>query len=144
MRSIDGAHHYGITVSDLDRSIEFYRDTLGLDVAMTDRLEGEEISKQVGIDGTVLRIAHLDVEGCLLELLEYEEPGSDEPRDISNNDVGAAHFCIAVDDLEAVYDGLKADVEFISEPVTLGNGAVGVYLRDPDGNPLELLEPPSS
>ena len=140
---IEGAHHYGVTVSDLDRSIAFYQDTLGLEVSITDRLEGEGIGQQVGLEGTILKLAHLNVEGCLLELLEYEQPkGGNRNPETANNDVGAAHFCIEVSNINDLYAELEDDVEFLSEPATLENGAVGVYLLDPDRNPLELLELP--
>jgi catechol 2,3-dioxygenase-like lactoylglutathione lyase family enzyme len=59
--------------------------------------------------------------------------------------VGAAHLCFAVSDLRDSYDELRADgVEFLSEPREDQFGTGWVYMRDPDGNTVELLQDPPS
>lgn len=134
------AHHYGVTVSDLDEAVKFYTDTLGLEQAAKLSFASEEFSKLVGVEDVDVNLAHLDADGCIVELLEYDNPiGGDANEGVANNDVGAAHFCLEVDDLDAIYDELSNDVEFINLPQTLDNGLQVVYLSDPDGNIIELL-----
>lgn len=138
---IGSAHHYGVTVSDLDESLAFYRDRLGMEVV--DRLSFEEdaFDRFVGVDGADVEIAFLDADGCLYEVLEYRSPpGGDLNEGASNNDVGAAHFCLEVDDLWAVYDDLQEDTPFVSEPQELSTGATVAYAKDPDGNVIEFVE----
>jgi catechol 2,3-dioxygenase-like lactoylglutathione lyase family enzyme len=136
-------HHYGVTVSDIDRSLEFYRDVLGFPVV--DRLTnaGPEISAAVGVDDVELEVVFLDGGSTLVELLRYERPsGGDANEGVRSNDVGASHVCLRVDNVDAAYESLRETVPFFSEPRTLEGGVKIVYLTDPDGNVLELLEKP--
>jgi catechol 2,3-dioxygenase-like lactoylglutathione lyase family enzyme len=137
-------HHVGLTVSDLDASLVFYRDVLELDVIDVLDVDGPEISRLVGVPGAHLRIAFLRLVGIQLELLEYVEP---EQRTYGrrNSDVGAAHVCFRITDLDAAHAELTAHgVEFLSEPLRVADGPHAgrgiVYFRDPDGITLELLE----
>lgn len=134
-------HHYGVTVSNLDESVAFYRDALGMPEADRAHFDDEAFGRFVGLEDVDVDIAFLDGGGCLVELLEYARPpGGDANEGVSNNDVGAAHVCFDVDDVESTYEDLSDDVEFVSRPQTLDNGAKVVYLYDPDGNVVELLE----
>lgn len=138
---IGNAHHYGVTVSDLDEALEFYRDELGMELADELSFDSEEFGKFVGVEDVDVDIAFLDANGTLVELLEYNHPpGDDANEGVSNNDVGAAHFCIEVDDIESVYDEFSSKTEFINPPQTLDNGAKVAYMYDPDDNVIELLE----
>jgi glyoxylase I family protein len=138
---IGNPHHYGLTVSDLEEAVDFYDGVLGMEKADELSFASEEFSKFVGVDGADVDIAFLEADGFLVELLEYNEPdGKNANENISNNDVGAAHLCIEVDDIDGIYDDLSESVEFINPPQTLENGAQVVYMHDPDGNVVELLE----
>jgi catechol 2,3-dioxygenase-like lactoylglutathione lyase family enzyme len=141
-------HHTGLTVRDLDRSLAFYRDLLGMDVVFEQEKQGGYLATIVGYEGAHVRMAHLAFggDGHRLELFEYVEPSSrghaSEPRD-----VGVTHVCLAVEDIHALHARLRAErVEFYSEPVLVDTGAnaggFGVYLRDPDGITLELFQRP--
>ena len=143
---IGTAHHYGVTVSDIDESIEFYRDVLGLE--LTDRRtiesgseDSRKFSKFVGVPGDLeITIAFLDAGGADVELLEYQPAGADANEGVANNDPGAAHFCLEVDDVDGAYERIEADVEAVHEPVTLSKGTRVMYLYDPDGNVVELAD----
>ncbi len=138
---IGTSHHYGVTVSDMDEALGFYRDTLGMEVVDQLSFASEEFSKFVGVADVDVDITFLDANGCAVELLEYNNPpGGDANEGVSNNDVGAAHFCLEVEDAQAVYDDLSDEVEFINPPQTLENGARVAYMIDPDGNVVEILE----
>jgi catechol 2,3-dioxygenase-like lactoylglutathione lyase family enzyme len=144
---IGTAHHYGVTVSDLEETLPFYRDTLGLELVSRGHVErgsadSETFEDFVGVDGTVdVEVVFLDAGGCQVELLQYHSPEGEDAHGASNNDPGASHFCLEVEDIDAVYDDLRADgVEFVSEPVTLSKGVRVAYMYDPEGNIVELSD----
>ena len=138
--------HTGLTVRDLDRSLGFYRDTLGMETLFEQEKEGGYLAAIVGYPGAHVRMAHLAFPGDdhRLELFQYLEP---EPRGEPGEprDVGITHICLLVDDIDALHVRLRAaGVDFYSDPVLVDTGAnaggVGVYLRDPDGITLELFQ----
>lgn len=143
-------HHIGLTVSDLDRSIGFYRDVLGLPfwIAPTPWIEGEHLAKALGVDPPAsLRVALFKVgDGdTLLELLEYKSPPSTTRRALSQNNVGAAHVAFLVPDIRARMAELAArGVRFNSDVNVVDDGPLAgwrwVYFRDPDDHTLELVE----
>lgn len=138
---IGEAHHYGVTVSDMEEALGFYRDTLGMEKVEEFEFASEEFSAFVGVENADAHLVFLDADGCAVELLEYNNPpGENANEGVSNNDTGASHFCLAVDDIELVQDDLSDEVEFVAPPQTLANGAKVAYMYDPDGNIVELLE----
>lgn len=137
-------HHYGVTVSDLDAAEEFYVDRLGLSVVERMSFDDEAFSRFVGVPDADVDIVFFDAGGFRIEVLEYAGSSGNANDGVSNDDVGAAHVCLEVDDLDAEYRRLDADVDFVSPPQMLENGAEVVYARDLDGNIVELLEPSST
>jgi catechol 2,3-dioxygenase-like lactoylglutathione lyase family enzyme len=135
-------HHIGLTVRDLDRSAAFYRDLLGLREVARNRLDGEPISGQTLLPGTVIDVAILAGSNTLLELLCYRHPAP-RPYALRACDAGAAHVCIVVEDIEARVDALRrAGVDLPSAPARLMDDDTWmVYVRDPDGIIVELIQP---
>jgi lactoylglutathione lyase len=140
-------HHTGLTVRDLDRSVAFYRDVLGMDVVFEQEKQGGYLAEIVGYPEAHVRMAHLAFAGETqrIELFEYVEPPSrgeaGEPRD-----VGITHVCLRVDDVDELYERMcAAGAAPLSAPVLVDTGANaggrGVYLRDPDGILIELFQP---
>jgi catechol 2,3-dioxygenase-like lactoylglutathione lyase family enzyme len=133
------AHHYAVTVADLERALEFYRDTLGLDVLAQFTIDDDAFATGVAVPGASGRFAHLDAGGARVELVEYDPQGDPIPE-TALNQPGATHLGLAVEDPWAVYDALPADVPTLSEPQTTGTGTTILFVRDPDGNLVELLD----
>ena len=133
------AHHYGITVSDLDRAVEFYRDVLGLEVIAEFSVGGDAFATGVDVDGASAEFAHLDAGDARIELVSYD-PEGDTRGNSSLNEPGAAHVGLEVDDLNAVYEALPNGVDTLSEPQTTESGTKICFVRDPEGNLVELLE----
>jgi len=96
-------HHVGITVKDLDKSIRFYHDVLGLQFANEPSpwFDGEELSRGVGVPGAALRQVSLLVGDTTLELLEYRSPPSETDKPLQSNNLGASHVAFLVDDIES-------------------------------------------
>jgi len=133
------AHHVGITVSDLDRAVAFYTDTFDLDVIAEFSVGGDAFADAVDVDGATGSFAHLDAGGSRIELVEYEPEGSaGEPPEL--NRPGAVHVGFDVDDLDAFYEGLDDGVETLSRPRTTESGTRILFVRDPEGNLVEVLE----
>jgi lactoylglutathione lyase len=144
-------HHAGRTVADMDASLGFYRDLLGLKVVDDDTLDGPELSELVGLAGARLRAVMLSIDGQtpFAELIQYLAPESRPLRgDEAASDVGDAHFCFLVDDIEAECARLKAaGVRFTGAPLLATEGTFegewAAYCYDPDGLLVELWSRPS-
>ena len=148
--TVNGLHHTCYTVSNLDRSLAFYRDALGCEVLATQEKEGGYLAAIVGYPDAHVKMAHLraPASGHVLELFEYVAPEGSAPNRIEPKDVGTAHLCFLVDDLVDVHQRLvDAGVDtFVSPPILvdtgINTGGYGIYLRDPDGILLEIFQPP--
>jgi len=134
------AHHLGITVSDLDRVLTFYREVLDLPVLARFSVSGEAFATGVDVPGGTGRFVHLDADGIVLELVEYDPQAGDGHAE-GLNQPGATHLGLEVTNLDAFHDSLPADVETLSPPQTTESGTRICFLRDPEGNLVELLEP---
>jgi catechol 2,3-dioxygenase-like lactoylglutathione lyase family enzyme len=147
MPRIAGAHHTSFTVADLDRSLAFFRDLLGLEVVFTREVRDDYFGRIVGLPGCAVRAALLRLPGGHhVELFQYLQPPGRvyQPRPC---DPGSAHLSLLVDDLPALHAVLAArGAAFVSEPVAItagpNRGAWAVYLRDPNSILIELIQPP--
>src|SRR5262245_49044785 len=142
-------HHVGITVKDLDASVRFYHDVLGLGFSNEPSpwFEDPGLGRAVGVPGAALRQVSLllDDAGTNLELLEYKSPPSETSEPLLSNNVGASHVAFLVDDIEAKIEELEAKGITCFSPVHVVDEGVlagwrWVYFADPDGYPLELVE----
>ena len=148
---VTGFWHAGVTVRDMDAALRFYRDALGLEVESETRLDGAYAGPIVGLEPESILAVFLRVPGTQtrVELFEYHglerHPASARPCD-----PGTGHFCLFVDDLDAVHARLaRCGFADRGPVVTIDRGprtgAKVVYAIDPDGYHVELFErPPAS
>jgi catechol 2,3-dioxygenase-like lactoylglutathione lyase family enzyme len=148
-QTVLGIFHGGITVSDMDRALEFYRDFLGLELLYDRETTAPYLGEMIGLESPDLRIAFLRTgpgdEGYI-ELLEYR---SIERRLVGHApwDPGSGHICFSVVDVDRLYAELlrsgytarSAPVDIVSGPNT---GSRAVYVSDPDGHWVELFQRP--
>lgn len=135
--------HVGLSVSNLDRSIAFYRDLLGLEVLrMIEAGPTMRLGEIVGMPGCSAKIAHLMKGDVMLELFEYRDPrGTPIPKDRRQADFGFIHAGFTSTDTRGDYARLKAaGVSFLSEPVEFRPGVWVAYFRGPDGEVGELRQ----
>ena len=144
--------HVGITVRDMDKAVEFYRDTLGLKVIGDVTIAGEEASTVTQVPGTKLRAVYLrykdDPTSPPIELLHFVEPAGDHGKPYPGlANPGITEVAFWVKDIEKTYQELRAKgVDFYSAPQLFdlegeGYGKVkAVYFRDLDGTTLELMQ----
>jgi catechol 2,3-dioxygenase-like lactoylglutathione lyase family enzyme len=140
-------HHVGITVKDLDASIRFYHDVLGLPFSNEPSpwFDAPELGPAVGVPGAGLRQVSLLLGDTMLELLEYKSPPSATTQPLQSNNIGASHVAFLVDDIhETVADLSSKGISFFSDVNVVDEGVLAgwrwVYFADPDGYPLELVE----
>jgi glyoxylase I family protein len=145
-------NHVSVTTADLGRSLAFYADLLGLEVLGRGESHSRQLESVIGLGPLRLRWAELDLGApSFLELFEYVAPRGTplSQRTLSQrtSDAGAVHFALTVDDLDALYPRLlEAGVRMRSAPVRLRTGtwvgAQAVYVLDPDGATVELVQFP--
>ena len=146
MGNVTGFFHGGITVDEMDRSLTFYRDGLGLEIEFDRMLDAPYLKEVLGLSFDAIRAVYLKIPGGgFVELLEYRGierlPAASRPCD-----PGAGHLCLFVDDVEAVHDrlaGLGFDARSASVvDITAGPnaGARSAYIADPDGYYIELFQ----
>jgi len=144
---IIAADHTGITVSNLERSLAFWRDVLGFELSHRPHQTGDLASEITGVPGAEISIAVLKGYGHKIELLEYLAPPDRKHVDIRPCDVGSVHVALLVDDLDAVLNTIKASGwKAAGKAQTLKSGPnagkLVVYVRDPDGITIEFMQPP--
>jgi catechol 2,3-dioxygenase-like lactoylglutathione lyase family enzyme len=147
--TVRGIDHAGITVASLQSALAFYRDLLGLAVTGQGEDEGPELDAITGLSGLRMLYAELDLGGGqLLELVEVVTPAG-RPLAQRPCDPGTSHLALRVDDVDAVYRRLlAAGVTVPGRPTTITargawNGARCVYVEDPDGRTVELVQRPA-
>ena len=140
------ADHTGITVSNLERSLAFWRDVLGFEFSHTAHQKGELAQEITGVEGVEIKLAVLRAPGGhKIELLEYLAPADRKRADIRPCDVGSVHVALLVHDLDAVRERIAAsDWKAAGKPQRLQSGPNAgkrvVYMRDPDGTTIELMQ----
>jgi catechol 2,3-dioxygenase-like lactoylglutathione lyase family enzyme len=143
------ADHTGITVPNLERSLAFWRDVLGLELSHTAHQTGELARQITGVAGAEINLAVLKTPGGhKIELLQYLAPADRKRAAIRPCDVGHAHVALLVDDLDAILERIGASGwKAAGKPQMLQTGPNAgkrvVYVRDPDGTTIELMELPS-
>jgi catechol 2,3-dioxygenase-like lactoylglutathione lyase family enzyme len=142
LASAPEVHHVGLTVGDLDRSVAFYCTHFGLREVARNHLDGELISQQTGLADTEIDVAILAGANTIVELLCYRRPVGAE-HSLRTCDAGAAHVCIVVENLDSTVAAMRGrGVSFHATPVKLmDDDTKMVYVRDPDGVMVELLQP---
>jgi len=150
-QSVLAVDSIGITVNDLDRAVDFYTNVLTFEKVAEHELAGNESEHLFGVFGLRLRVARMRLGDESIELMQFLAPrGRPTPVDSHSNDRWFQHVAIIVSDMDQAYARLrKFKVEHASSgPQRLpdwnpnAGGIEAFYFRDPDGNPLEILEFP--
>lgn len=150
MSDVSRIDHVGITTSDLDRSLHFYVDLLGLRLLSRNLLSGPDLAALLGFEAAAIDNADLDSgDGRVLELMQYTQPAATRVA-YQSSDAPTTHIAFTVADLHSVAERLtEAGVEIISrrplkihDPGGAWDGVQCLYIRDPDGVILELVQRP--
>jgi catechol 2,3-dioxygenase-like lactoylglutathione lyase family enzyme len=138
----------GVTVSDLDRSVEFFSKVLSFEKASEVEVHGSEFENLQGVFGVRMRIARLKLGQESIALTQYLTPeGRPIPVHWRSNDHWFQHIAIVVSDMDKAYQHLRdyrvrhASTGPQTIPAT-NQAAAGIrafYFKDPDGHNLELI-----
>ena len=148
---VDGVAAVGLTVSDMDRSIDFFSKVLAFEKVADTEVTGEAYEHLQGVFGLRMRVVRMKLGDEQIELTEYLAPrGRPIPEDSRSNDGWFQHFAIIVSDMERAYGRLREyKVQHASSgPQRLpdwnkdAGGIEAFYFKDPDGHPLEVLHFP--
>ena len=147
--SILAADHTGITVSNLERSLAFWRDVLGFELSHRAHQKDELAEQVTGVRGAEILIAVVKAPGHKIELLEYRAPADRKQVELRPCDVGSVHVALTVDNLDAVLEAVAASgwkAAGTPQTLTIGPNAGKrvIYVRDPDGTTIEFMQPPAS
>jgi len=141
----------GLTVSDLEKSLAFFRDVLAFEVVDQWEQSGRDTELLTGVFGARTRTARLRLGAQVVELTEFLAPrGRPYPADTRGNDQWFQHIAIIVSDMDAAYRRLR---DHGAEHASTGpqrlpdwnpnaGGIQAFYFRDPDGHFLEILQFP--
>ena len=148
---VDGVDAIEITVSDMDRAVDFYSRVLTFEKVSDDEVAGENFEHLEGVFGLRLRVVRMRLGDEFIELTEYLAPkGRPIPVDSRSNDRWFQHIAIIVSDMDKAYAMLRHNkVEYASSgPQRLpdwNKNAAGIsafYFKDPDEHPIEVLQFP--
>jgi catechol 2,3-dioxygenase-like lactoylglutathione lyase family enzyme len=133
--------HVGLTVKDLGRSLEFYRDVAGMTAGEVFDGQSQEFDTLTNNPGARLRGVHLKAGQFMLQLLEYKAGGGGM-LEVHHNKIGSPHLSFYVPDVEAKYAEVKqrGNVTITSGLVQIARNMRSFYTEDPDGVPVEFLQ----
>ena len=140
--------HIGLTITNLERSIKFYKDVLGFKYIGKMNMEGESTETLFNKKNTKASVGYLasDDDTPLVELIEFKDVEVTKNKSSLFN-TSISELCFYVDDINKEYERLKMlGVEFISNPqmfdsTSYGFGkSIAVYFYDPDYNIIELIQ----
>jgi catechol 2,3-dioxygenase-like lactoylglutathione lyase family enzyme len=142
---IIATNHTSFTVSDLDRSLAFFRDALGFEVTSKGPRSPSLIQAITGVEGAEVLIAYVRGPGHSIELIQYIKPETRSSVRPQPCDTGFSHIAYDVDDIDAAIQAARDhSVEPIGPVVAIdqgpNRGSRVAYLRDPDGITIEFIE----
>ena len=142
----------GMTVEDLDRSVEFYSRVLSFTKIREVELAGDSWEHLEGIFGLRIRVAWLQLGSEQIELKEYlTRKGRPVPPTSSSNDRWFQHIAVITSDMDCAYNWLRQNKvrhispgpQLLPDYLKAAAGIRAFYFADPDGHPLEVLQFPS-
>lgn len=141
------ADHTGITVRDLDASLAFWEGVLGFTLLYRARRTGCFAEAVTGVPEAEIEIAVLRAAGHKIELLQYYAPNERAHLRPRSCDIGSVHVAFDIDDLDAALAAIAASGwTAVGQPQVIAGGLRAgtrvVYVRDPDGSTIELMQPP--
>lgn len=140
---IEKVAHIGVPVMDMERSLAFYRDALGLKFLSTREVSGDHISGGVQVADAQIKITLLEAGNTIIELLQYLHPVG-QAFDRQNNDAGSTHITFNVTDIQGTYERLQelgVPCNQPPYPASHPEGWAWFYARDPDGMTVEFNGP---
>jgi catechol 2,3-dioxygenase-like lactoylglutathione lyase family enzyme len=145
-----GFVHFGITVSDIHKTAEFFRDMLGFEIGdYREKVDLEEYGQMIGMENCLLKIVNVQRFDIVIELVQYVKPKGNIV-DLSTNNTGTAHIAFQVQNIHKLYDEFSnKGLKFMwKEPVFIKSGidkdCYAIYMKEFDGFTLEFYQAPEA
>lgn len=138
-----GIRHTAIVASDMEKVLPFYRDLLGMEIWADFKDNSEYVQSVTGVKGAKIWNVNLKTpDGATIQLKQFLSHPQNAPPPKLGCDTGLNHIAIQVDDIDAVYENLKAHgIAFHAPPAVSSQGIAKVTIcRDPEGVMIELVE----
>ncbi len=135
--------HVGVGVKDLEESVRFYKEVMGMEEEYRAHNEGDRISRIVDVENANIDVCMLTKNDVRVELLAYKSTNPDEQQSpVKQDSLGLTHLAFLVDDVDAEYERIKAlGYEFNAPPmVARENGPKITYFKGPDNVIIEIFE----
>jgi len=138
----------GITVSEMERSVKFYKEALGFRIVRDEEYYGQDYEELQNIFGLRMRIVRMQLGDEFIELTDYLTSGGRcIPQDAKSNDLSFQHIAIVVSDMDKAYKHLRERMimHVSTGPQTIpasniaAAGVKAFYFHDPDMHNLELI-----
>ena len=148
---VTGLHAVGMTVADMDRSLEFFSNVLSFEKVSDVEVADEAYEHLEGVFGLRMRVVRMRLGDEAIELTGYLAPrGRPAPTHSRSHDHWFQHIAVIVSDMDRAYQWLRQNkVEHASSGPQLlpewnknAGGIRAFYFRDPDGDVLEILQFP--
>lgn len=135
-------HHVALAVENMDQIVHFYRDLLGFEVDWEKpHYSGDGMARVVGLEGAEARVVMLKGHGSRIELFQYKKPLGAKHTLRRQCDFGLTHLALEVKQIHEIYSRLiDAGVSFNCPPQNLRPGVWATYMKDPEGNTVELVQ----
>ena len=149
---ITSVESIGITVADMERSLDFYTTVLSCQKISDNEVIGVECDRLYGLSNIHLRVAKLQLGNETIELTEFLMPkGRPIPPNSRSNDRWFQHIAIVVRDMEQAYQHLRhygvsqtsPNPQTLPEWNPIAGGIQSFYFKDLDGHNLELIHFPA-
>jgi catechol 2,3-dioxygenase-like lactoylglutathione lyase family enzyme len=134
-------NHIGLTVKNLEASLRFYREVVGMTVEMSFALENGGFAKLTRNPAAAIKGAYVMAGSFRLQLLEYTSGGG-TTQNIHHNNIGSPHMSFGIEDVEAKFREVQAMAwpKIISDIVEVVPKVRSFYVEDPDGVPVEFFQ----
>lgn len=148
---VEGVDAIAITVSDMERAVDFYSRVLTFEKVSDVEVVGESYEHLEDVFGLRMRAVRMKLGDESVELVEYLTPrGRPVPSDSRSNDLWFQHVAIIVSDMDMAYlwlhqhnvDHVSSAPQLLPTWNTSAGGISAFYFKDPDGHPLEVLHFP--
>jgi catechol 2,3-dioxygenase-like lactoylglutathione lyase family enzyme len=134
--------HVALSVSSLERSIDFYCRNFDMKIVLKVDFADDRIGRVIGFPGAKCRMVQLEGNGGVLELFEYTNPkGQPIPPERTQADLGFSHVCFVVRDIDSFKRSIcEQGYHLVGETVEVRPGTFVQYCHGPDGETMELKQ----